>query len=148
MKGIQLPAFGETDFTDVKTNESARVVVIKDSDYIFFVRYCELFEKNGFTKKESRKQSENSYASFYSNGTGVFINFFDSLNEIIIVTEEKCNYFDFYDKPGDKQTTPQITQIHLEDFGESEVVRLSDGRFIIFDGGWEFEPDMETRLRL
>lgn len=41
----------------------------------------------------------------------------------------------------------QITQVHLEDFGMSYIVRLPDGRFIILDGGREFEPDSRRLMQ-
>ena len=51
------------------------------------------------------------------------------------------SYFSYTDRFRGDMMAPQITQVHLEDFGLSYVIRLSDGRFIIFDGGWNFEPD-------
>jgi hypothetical protein len=57
--------------------------------------------------------------------------------------EENCRYFDYSDEAADASVAPQITQIALEDFGMSYAIRLSDGRFILIDGGREFEPDAD-----
>ena len=43
--------------------------------------------------------------------------------------------------------TPEITQIALEDFGMSYVIRLSDGRFIVIDGGRDFEPESDKLFK-
>jgi len=148
MKINELPVFGEDGVSCIKTNDRACVAVIKDADYNDFIRYCTMFENNGLAKKENRENGAYSHASFYGDGTGVFVNYFANLKEINIAAEECCNYFEFSDKCEGKRTTPQITRIQLEDFGQSHVIRLSDGRFIIFDGGWEFEPDMARLMQV
>ena len=47
---------------------------------------------------------------------------------------------------GDAVTAPQITQLEQEDYGMSYVIRLSDGRFIVIDGGNNFEPDIDRLM--
>ena len=51
------------------------------------------------------------------------------------MAEDNCAYFDFADTPRTHSVSAQITQIKLEDFGMSYVIRLTDGRFIVIDGG-------------
>ncbi len=148
MGKLLIPAFGEIDFSDIRTNETNRVVIIKNAEPSVFPAYCGFFEKNGFKKRESRTSGTNPYASFCNETTGVFLNYFKNLREMSIVIEEGCNYFNFSDCSAEAETTPQLTQIHLEDFGMSEVIRLSDGRFIVFDGGWAFEPDMKRLMEV
>ena len=147
MKNLVLPAFGENVISDIKTNETARAVIIGDVDADIFERYRKYFIDNGFFEKENRKLADNLFASFYADGVGVFMTYYVNIGELNIITEEECKYFDYTDTVREKSVTPQITQVHLEDFGLSEVVRLSDGRFIVFDGGWMFEPDIDRLMQ-
>ena len=147
MANLILPAFGENVISDIKTNETARAVIIGDVDESVFEKYCTYFKNNGFFEKENRKLADNLFASFYADGVGVFMTYYVNIGELNIITEEECKYFDYTDTVREKSVTPQITQVHLEDFGLSEVVRLSDGRFIVFDGGWMFEPDIDRLMQ-
>ena len=147
MANLILPAFGENVISDIKTNETARAVIIGDVDESVFEKYCTYFKNNGFCEKENRKLADNLFASFYADGVGVFMTYYVNIGELNIITEEECKYFDYTDTVREKSVTPQITQVHLEDFGLSEVVRLSDGRFIVFDGGWMFEPDIDRLMQ-
>lgn len=104
-----------------------------------FLAACTAREQEGFMKKESSPD----YAAYQKDDVGCFITYWPSLGEVRIVTEQGCRYFDYADPHGDAVTVPQLTQIHLEDFGMSYAVRLSDGRFILIDGGCSFPPDAE-----
>lgn len=108
----------------------------------YFGYYKELLSA-GFTKAEETEMGENTFAVFSKGGDAVFCAYYPSLKEARIVTEPKCEYLNFKDTPIGGRVQPLFTQIDLEDFGESVVVRLSDGRFIVYDGGREFEPDAD-----
>ena len=143
MKEIRIPAFDEATFFDEVENKNSRVITFEGADRASFDRYCELFLSEGFAKKETRDNGCNSYAAFLDGSVGVFISFFGAIGELSIVIETDCRYFDYSDTSADASVTPQITQIALEDFGMSYAIRLSDGRFIIIDGGREFEIDAD-----
>lgn len=64
MKNLVLPAFGENVISDIKTNETARAVIIGDVDESVFEKYCTYFKNNGFCEKENRKLADNLFASF------------------------------------------------------------------------------------
>ena len=73
--------------------------------------------------------------------------YYERVAEARIVTEQNSEYFGFTDTPGEKRCGALMTQIDLEDFGESVIFRLTDGRFVVFDGGWDFEPDAEKLIK-
>ena len=73
--------------------------------------------------------------------------YYPKVREMRVVTEPSSNYFSFKDNPCEEKTETLITQIDLEDYGISYVIRLSDGRFIVFDGGWDFEPDADKLMK-
>ena len=67
-----------------------------------------------------------------------------NLNELRVVTEPESGYLDFLkgeDERGSGRTSILFTMVDLEDHGLSIVVRLADGRFVVFDGGWERDHD-------
>lgn len=100
----------------------------------------------GFIPIRKYNLGENSFAIYADGSDSVFGAYYPGTGEMRIVSEPNCKYLDFEDTPREEKTTSLLTQIDLEDHGLSYVVRLSDGRFIIFDGGWEFEPDADKLM--
>ena len=144
---MQFPAFGESEFFDCRENRNARVITLPGSERAKFDAYCDLLQSEGFSLKEIRSDSIRSFGAFSREEEGVFLNYYENTGELTIVEEVDCRYFTYRDTNLDASANPQITQISLEDFGLSYVIRLSDGRFIVIDGGWNFEPDQEKLFR-
>ena len=131
--GINLPYFGEKAFTDKQITADYRAINISGADDDSFESYCALFTENGFEVSGKRIDSKTCFAALSKNDDAVFINYFKSTNELMIVYEEDSDYYKFTDAAYPDRVDPQITQIHLEDFGMSYALRLCDGRFILFD---------------
>ena len=142
-----IPAFGETNFTDLQSTRSTRVVNICDVDRKAFSDYCDLLADNGCKQMEKREQEVYTYAAYALEGYGIFLNYYNNLRELNVVIEENCKYFAFNDNLGKKKVAPQITQIALEDYGMSYAIRLSDGRFVMVDGGTNFEQDTHYLMK-
>ncbi len=140
---IKIPAFGETNFAANQENANSHVTIISEAEKQTFASYCEMFANEGFVKKEEYTNDTHLYAAYSKDNTGIFLNYFENTGELTVVKETNCLYFSYSDNMMEASVTAQITQIHLEDFGMSFAVRLSDGRFILFDGGREFEPDCD-----
>ena len=136
-----LPAFGETEFFENRENERSAVVMIPHADSHAFSEYCRLFESCGWEQKEDRRTDTHLYASYTDGENALFINYFPTVRELSVVTETGCGYFSYSDRPQSTAASAEITQLELEDFGMSYVIRLSDGRFIVIDGGRDFVPD-------
>lgn len=143
---IKIPAFHENDFSDHYVNLNARVVTIRGMLQASFQKYCDLFSEHGLVRKEARCSDMQCFAAYQYDSEGIFLNYYKGTGELVIVIETNCKYFDYYDVNLDKYMQPQISSLHLEDFGLSYVIRLSDGRYIIFDGGRAFEPDAESLM--
>ena len=129
----------------IKENNNATVLHMntKKEEY---VKTVTLLREMGAVLCEERTDIRHTFAAFSVDGGAYFLNYYDSTGELYITYEKDSRYFEFSSGCGKKVVTPEITQIALEDFGLSYAVRLSDGRFIIFDGGWDFEPDREKLL--
>lgn len=143
MSRIKIPAFGENEFFENRENNGSVVVVIPKAKSEAFSAYSDMLECKGFEKKEFRSTDKQLYAAYFDGESAVFLNFFETVNELYIVIEENCKYFSYTDASTDTCVSPTLTQMGLEDYGMSYVVRLSDGRFVVIDGGRDFEPDRE-----
>lgn len=130
MNTLNIPAFGETKYSDHRTNATCRVVSIADAEGGAFDAYSALLEQNGFDKKEAYEQGTHRFAAYQKGNDGIFLNDWRTTRELRIAMETDCHYFSYADACGEATASPQITQVHLEDFGLSYVIRLSDGRFM------------------
>ena len=140
MELFKIPAHGENCIEN-QANASNRIFVMSDVSPETFDAYCALLENAEFTKKQDYTLGSHRFAAYCRGTDGVFLNYFASISELTVAFEENCNYFDFNDTPLCHSVPAQITQIELEDFGMSYAIRLPDGRFIVIDGGRNFEPD-------
>ncbi len=139
---IKFPAFNEENAKAVKVNKNADIYKVFETNGDAFNKYCDLFSENGYILKEQTDNGVYKYSAFLKDNEGVFVNYFNKSNELYIVAERDCRYFDFTDKPRENCVAPQITQLTQEDYGMCYVIRLSDGRFIVIDAGNNFEPDI------
>ena len=143
MKTIKLPAFEEQNFHLTKTNDTVTALVIDGASADSFDKYLALYLECGFEKKEERYVSGHSYVALADSETSVFINYFESVSELYVVTEIGTSYFGFSSPAGERVCDAEITQMELADFGMSYVIRLTDGRFILIDGGRSFDRDAD-----
>ena len=106
--------------------------------------YKDALLTDGFVKFEERTLGGCEYTAYIKDGDAVFLTYYPTVGEAVVITEEKTNYRDFSDVSEDKGKSVLLTQLDLKDFGLSYAIRLSDGRFILFDGGWAFEEDADN----
>jgi len=109
--------------------------------------YADSLQQDDWRNRGTHRFGENEFTEFEKDGDAVYLSYFPALSEMRTVAEENSAYLRYTDAPGRAVTSCTMTQISLEDFGLSYVVRLEDGRFIVFDGGWDFEPDADSLMR-
>ena len=143
MNRFEIPAFGETNCFKNRANNAVEVVLIKEAEAKALDSYVALAATFGFTEKERRCRESHTYVAMEAADEALFLNYFEGTRELSLVFEQHSKYFNFSAPCGKATVAPQITQISLEDFGMSYVIRLSDGRFIVIDGGRELEPDVK-----
>lgn len=103
----------------------------------------QLYQNDFYLKEETQIENWHYYA--LGNGTDAFfVNYFPALEELNVVEEKQSQYFSYSDYSGDHICPPQISQVHVDDCGMSYAIRLSDGRFIVIDGGWDKEYDAKS----
>lgn len=140
-----ISAFSEAGCIYSET-QSTWVIRMQEMSSKEFDGYGAFLEDNGFTGKSSRSAGGRWFRAYQRGGSGVFLNYYEGNGEITAVFEENCPYFSFSDTPRNYNVSPQITQVHLEDFGMSYAIRLTDGRFLVIDGGRELIPDADRLM--
>lgn len=138
---MTIPNFNEKKRFETRINNSSTVITINGATRQGFDAYVAHFENEGFAAAENRETESVIFTALKNENRGVFLNYYFAVKTLTVVIEEDTKYFDFNDKGGVTLVSPQITQMSLEIFGMSYAIRLSDGRFIVIDGGREFETD-------
>jgi len=139
---IPRPDFGRFDFGD-KLNSDAASASFVDVALPEFEDYIKILADKGFLVFENRVFGKNLYYALKKDNDAVYITFYPSVSEMRIVTEKNSAYINYTDISRDIHTSTNITQINLLDYGLSYVIRLNDGRFIVFDGGWDWDNDAD-----
>ncbi len=117
---------------------------VREREYFDFLLS---FENFGYEKREEYSLGSSRVSLFAKGDDMLLCNYFPRVNEARIVTEPESEYLSFSDPTSVSRVNAMMTQIDLEDFGTSVVFRLPDGRFIVFDGGWGFEPDADKLVK-
>ena len=107
--------------------------------------YVDALKSDGYTLYQSHALGEhNRFFALSKSGDAVYIMHYAAEGEARIVTEESSLYLTYSDSKGEDVCTALFTQPDLKDFGMSYVIRLTDGRFVIIDGGWAFVEDADN----
>ena len=140
---LKLPKFKGKEMFVSRVNRSAEIAKLTETVAESFGFYLDFYLGEDYEIKEQRDNGVYRYAALKNGTSAAFLNYFYLSNELYIVCEENCNYFNFKDTCGEHHGQPQITQLSLLDYGMSYAIKLSDGRFILIDGGNRFERDVD-----
>ena len=140
---FELPKYKDLTITENRENESSCVFFMSEASADVVDFYKIFAKESGYEQKEARVEDNHQFFAYFNGRDGIYINWFSAVSELYIVHETNTLYFSKELKATDKSVVPQITQVKLEDYGMSYAIRLSDGRFIVIDGGREFLPDAE-----
>ncbi|MBR6789597.1 MAG: MBL fold metallo-hydrolase [Oscillospiraceae bacterium] len=122
------------------------VTSLKDIDAVTFACYIAEMKELGWQFRENHRFGANVFYTFTDGADAAYLSFYPGTGEMRLVTEPDSAYLGYLDESGERKLPVKVTQIDLEDFGLSYVVRMDDGRFIIFDGGWPFPPDADKLM--
>ncbi len=137
--------FGKNSFRDEEDCE-CEVLSFENVSYNQFETYTKKLAVFGFEKKESHNLWQNTFCSFYNGDATIILSYFPTLNQMKIVARKGDVPLIYNDNTNKKITTSKLTLIDGINFGESLVLRLADGRFIVFDGGWELQSDADKLM--
>ena len=85
MDKFTIPAFGETECKENRTNATSRAFAIAEAGEGLFNAYCGMFAENGYDKREVRSCGTHRYASLFDGERGVFINYFGAVRELYMI---------------------------------------------------------------
>ncbi|MBO5370496.1 MAG: MBL fold metallo-hydrolase [Clostridia bacterium] len=108
-----------------------------------FIDACNLISENRYERKSNYMIANNEVREFVCGDDYIIAMHYPHMQEMQIVTEKNSPFPSYKNIMTDFRCKSSITQIALEDFGLSYVIKLGDGRFIIIDGGWEFEIEAD-----
>lgn len=111
-----------------------------------FAKYVSDVAEQGYICHERHCLGTSSFYAFSRKDAALFLNYYPEMAAMTIVGEVNSGYYQLKDRPGGWQLPSLLTQIDLEDYGLSYLIRMSDGRFLILDGGWDFEPDADKLM--
>jgi len=128
--------------------DDCKEIIVGNTDIDSFKAYCTKLEGLGYKLAYKNDITENSFAAYYNDQYIYNIGYYDYRCEVRIIQEpysassvEALNYENKYEVV----TTSQITMLGLEykkddgtyaANGLSILIRLTDGRFIVVDGGF------------
>lgn len=138
--------FGIVEFAERENGNSTSVSVINATENDFKAYIAKLVG-SGFSVAETRAFGGSTFTALKKDCDAVYLNYYPSIGELRIVPERNSAYLNFSDISRTRKVPSLVTQINISDFGLSEVIRLSDGRFIIFDGGWHYERDVDKLMK-
>lgn len=127
--------------------ESYRCASAKD----FLKKKSELIE-SGYSERACYDIGTAEMTVLERDGDMALVSYYGDAEILRIVIEPDSGYLKYLVKESrDNAFRPRrhntvFTQVDIEDFGISFVVRLPDGRFVIFDGGWEGHTDADRLM--
>lgn len=141
----ELPAYLNATTIDCgDDSKMAHAVSDKES----FLSYCQSVEALGFKKTNVREQAGNLFYTFEGENDYVYAYFTAYNNEVRVLTgptdslapiDLSCNAAETH--------TPYIASIPQPNNGLGYIFRLPDGRFIIYDGGYDGGDLVYTTLQ-
>lgn len=106
-----------------------------------FDRYCAALESAGFSPYIKRTLAQNRFATYTTPLFQAHLAFYPALGEMRVTHGSRS-----FLPPTEPCTarpiqTPTLTQIKLSDIGQSDIIQLADGSFLLIDGGVDNEVD-------
>ena len=112
-----------------------------------FEEYVAAVLRLGYAIREEYTLGTSRFYAFEKEDTALFLNYYPEIGHMTLVGEKDSGYYRLQDNPGCDCVGSLLTHIDLEDYGMSYMIRMSDGRFLILDGGWDLEPDADKLMK-
>lgn len=130
------------------SNGARSEMLCGETDAAGFAAYCEELTDIGFEKISLREVKGNLFATYRGEDIYVYVYFTASTGSIRILTGPigELAKEDYSEATG-KVSTPYIASIPQPDNGLGFIVRLPDGRFIVYDGGYKGDDRVYSTLR-
>lgn len=125
-------------------DDTCAVISIDDVAADAFAAFGAALVQKGFQSISSHSFGEAAFTTFTKDTLALYVSYYPTVQQLRIVGEQNSPYLSLQPEKAHYTGAPSLlTQLELQDFGMSYLIRLSDGRFLVFDGGWDFEPDAD-----
>lgn len=146
-----VPAFDKGYFvSEHSADERSHIVEYSGVGERAYYEYIAALEAAGFKARETYTLDKNLYALYDGDKASVYVAYSNKANTVRLYTEEKgataypekgddayAGVPDFWQLPLDNKTS-------VENGGMRYVFRLTDGTFMIIDGGYKTDSDAES----
>ena len=143
-----LPAY-EEDATVIDSGLNTELLIANWVSANAFEDYCASIEAAGFRKDFDREEGDNRFAAFLAENHYVYVyrtGYNEQMRRVIAPIEQYARP-DYTEPERDEYDMPYIASIPQPSSGEGYILRLPDGRFIIFDGGYKDDDRVYKTLR-
>ena len=120
-----------------------------NGDEVDFDAFLQTVEQRGWTRYDGWEELGNRFATYCSGGEALHVSYFSyrKMIRVVMETGSPCLQPRRADQKMPFTVKPLVTQVKLAyckaDCGMSYVIRLSDGRFVIIDGGYDEYEEAE-----
>jgi beta-lactamase superfamily II metal-dependent hydrolase len=124
-------------------------VLTANGDEVDFDAFLQTVEQRGWTRYDGWEELGNRFATYCSGGEALHVSYFSyrKMIRVVMETGSPCLQPRREDQKMPFTVKPLVTQVKLAyckaDCGMSYVIRLSDGRFVIIDGGYDEYEEAE-----
>lgn len=140
-----IPSYRDDEYDFIGTTEyNSYYVKFEDASEQEYRSYLEKLEtEEGFTQYSTREVNGNLFATYTDGYTILSVSYtaYEKAVRIAADTMESSALPTLKSDLSETVTTPQLTQINGVC---SYLIRLSDGRFIVYDGGMNYEKNYKT----
>lgn len=134
------------------TNEEyfgSKTYIIENTNAAEYTAYLTAVEQAGWIKVSDNNAANNLFATYQKDGQAVYIYYLATENRVHVVEMEENAVLPDAEAAYTKVCEPLFTQVQLSyataSEGMSYLVRLSDGRFIVIDGGQKEADYLESK---
>lgn len=111
-----------------------------------YQQYCERLQTAGFTLYTKKAVVGNCFATYTTPLFTAHLAYYSAIAEMRVIHGPRGYLPPLTPSPTDQMATPTFTQMMLIEGGQSNVVQLSDGSFLIVDGGKKNDTDRDNLL--
>lgn len=142
---VLIPPYRESGFDYLRRSDySSYHVLVEDTTVEEYEAYLQKIEEQyGFVRYNRREVKGNLFAAYTNGKANLFINYI-AYQKSVRIASDSCRISMMPPLTVSKVeavTTPQLTQINA---CHCFLFRMSDGRFIIHDGGMDYEKNHKT----
>ncbi len=152
LAGGQIPYYTEGTVTETVSGDGTIVLTAVGTNADTYNAYLKALEFAGFELYTSNVMDSNLFATYINENLTVNVYYIDSNKTVRVVYEPKgelpgLESENVYDKSFEWETL--LTSVYLEDEpnpqGQSFIIRLEDGSFIVYDGGMAEGTNLESK---